>query len=188
MKTSIAFCLFLLSTATLLGQAQNDLRISGALGFGRSSQGRWLRSATLHAGWKKTDLAYLFDHARGQDEVLTTNPSGSRVEWWQQHSLLYVISKSKESNVQFSTSMGLGYMHGVHRGSEIYSPPLSIFGFIISSASYESVPFNAISALLETRCTLRINDYVGVGLSAIVNANAHKTFVAAQLWLECGLL
>ncbi len=188
MKATLTFCLLFLSAAALLGQAQNGFRISGALGFGRSSQGRWVRSATLHAGWKKTDLAYLFDHARGQDEVLTTNPSGSRVEWWQQHSLLYVISKSQESNVQFSTSIGLGYMHGVHRGRVVKENFISFFGFGGSVSQYEAVPFNAMSALLETRYTLRINDYVGVGLSAIINANAHKTFVAAQLWLECGLL
>ena len=187
MKASLTFFLLLLSAAVLLGQAPNDFRISGALGFGLTTQSRWIKSAALYVGWKKADLTYQVDRATGEDNILQ-GPSGNTAEWWRQHSLLYTFSKSQASNVRFSTSIGLGYMHGVHRGSEIYSPPLSIFGYIISSSSYEPVPFNAISALLETRCTLRIGDYVGVGLSALVNANAHKTFVAAQLWLQCGLL
>lgn len=136
-------------------------------------------SSPLHAGWGKADLTYRFDRSRGTREILRKTPSGRQVERWQQHSLLYTLSKSSTSAVQWNTSMGLGYMHGIHRGRAITTSNLTLFGYSFSSSSYESVPFNAISALLETRCTLRITDYAGVGLSALVNANAHKTFVAA---------
>jgi hypothetical protein len=43
-------------------------------------------------------------------------------------------------------------------------------------------------AALESRAALKINDFAAVGISATINANAHLTFVAGQLWIECGLL
>lgn len=96
-------------------------------------------SSPLHAGWGKADLTYRFDRSRGTREILRKTPSGRQVERWQQHSLLYTLSKSSTSAVQWNTSMGLGYMHGIHRGRAITTSNLTLFGYSFSSSSYEAV-------------------------------------------------
>lgn len=56
MKTAITFCLLLLSAAIVLGQTENRFRLSGALGFGHTTQSRWMKSVALCtlAGGKQT--------------------------------------------------------------------------------------------------------------------------------------